>query len=251
MDNDQINTLEVNQATWRMRADSGVLAACSPTFAWPLALVASGALLMRQWSGDKLPRPEYPQTVGLAKRPATTVDEMAGVTRSDGVTYWLEADRVSPAGIVASRSGRGAQPVAYAAGAWVGLMPNTPHLVCARQRPDGGLTLTWRYNPAGQQVAPATFEVYSDSGTGTLNAVALGSVTYVPGRELYVYDVAGSSFDGWQFVVRAKSAAAVESLLARPTGGVAGAYTLSEAASEAVVAAQQTTTIEQSWTGVI
>lgn len=198
-------------ARWRMRTDLGLAWACCLRRVNPLPMLPVGVLILRRWTGAKLPVPYAPPAIGMALRPATGVDAMSTVDWPDGV-HWLDVQRVSLDGVPAPGLGRTAHPVVFDGGADVGALPSPPEDLYTSVGADGYLTLTWAYTPATEQVRPHHFAVYTDSGTGTLSATPHGTVAYTDWRQYYTYRVA-SGWAGWRWAVRAVSSTGVESLI--------------------------------------
>jgi hypothetical protein len=77
-------------------------------------------------------------------------------------------------------------------------------------RKDSTIGLSWFYCPLDQDVAPAQFNVYWDSGTGQLDLeTPLAAVAY-KARRFYSYLSDPVAEGVYTFVVRAQSAAGVE-----------------------------------------
>jgi len=72
----------------------------------------------------------------------------------------------------------------------MGAAPNAPSELTATAIADGYIRLTWRHNAAGEQTKPASWNVYHDDGTGSVDyGTALDDTThrvYVAGP--YVHD---------------------------------------------------------------
>lgn len=93
-------------------------------------------------------------------------------------------------------------------------LPNAPTGLQVTPLSSGAFTLEWTYNDAGEQAAPGSFAVYSDSGDGSVDySSALGTVTYVSGQVLYTFTtgvLAGSSEAPFIFGVRSRTSAGDE-----------------------------------------
>lgn len=214
MDLNQINAVESDFAHCAMRWDGGLGWICSPVAFNPLCMLSEGALILRRWTGAKYPIPEHPVAIGFALRPATTVEDQSTSGPASAVA-WYMVERLSGGGIVSPEGGDQAQPAAFdAGGVHMGVMPNPPVCVTLTETA-AGLQLAWLYNPLHQQVAPVRFNIYTDYGTGTLNATPVATVTYVAGKTFYVW-LRTATWAGYQWLVVAESAAGVLSLAELP-----------------------------------
>ena len=178
-------------------------------------LNGDGCLMLRRWSGTNYPRPQAATVVGYEQRPATEVGSGGSATFSNSTVYWFCVDKVSANGILTQAPQSEARVAVWGPGGYKGEIPNTPSHLRVQQIAGPKLRLTWFYNPLDQQVAPQRFDVFSDSGTGTmdwLNPVA--NVSYVEGRDRYVW-TSGVLSDGTTYVynVLARSATGIYSLI--------------------------------------
>ncbi len=175
----------------------------------------NGLVVLRRWTGRRTPPPRLAPVVGYAERPATAVGTHAGVSSGGDHVYWLLPEQIGRGGIAARSRTRLIRAVVYQGGSWVGALPNTPGLLALRQTTGLRVVATWVYNPLGQQAEPATFEVFSNGGSGTVDlSSSVGTVPYEPGRRHYRWiSGAFNAGDEVAIVVRARSAAGVYSLI--------------------------------------
>ncbi len=210
-------------ADWRLRCDPGLAWYCSHATLSPHKESGIGMLLLRRWPGGRRPRPDFPQTVGYAARPATVVSEGPGLTPSDGI-FWYEPWVVSGGGQVQRARLDQVRPMARASGAYAGDLPNPVSGLRVQAIGDGYAELTWMYNPVGEQAAPVEFDIFTDAGTGTMVwTPPLDKVYYAAGVYRYGYK-AGPYADGtwvW-FTALSLSDADVYSLVPEPVLGAGG-----------------------------
>ena len=67
-------------------------------------------------------------------------------------------------------------------GDMIGDMPNLPIPLFAQQVAGGKLRLRWRYSPTNQEIAPTSFKVYMDSGSGFDYGTPVDTVSYDLGK---------------------------------------------------------------------
>lgn len=91
-----------------------------------------------------------------------------------------------------------------------GALPNRIADLAIEPQSDGTYVLRWTYCATAQAIAPTTFRIYSDSGTGTMDYVTpISSVAYVSGVPTYTYTtpvLAGATDTLCKFVIRAEAA---------------------------------------------
>ena len=180
-----------------------------------------GLLLLRRYTGPRSPRPACAPTIGWDNRPVSTVSSHSGVTCSGTRVYWHWAEKIGRGGVPAATPGRLTKAVVYSGGAYAGALPNAPSNVRVRQILGLKLLLTWVYNKLDEQIAPTSFDIFSDGGTGTMDWVTpIGNVAYDPGRWRYswtsaVYPAAIKV----ALAVRGKSTNSVLSLIPKAKGG--------------------------------
>jgi hypothetical protein len=70
-------------------------------------------------------------------------------------------------------------------------IPNAPTNLRAKKRPGGKIKLDWDYYAAHEEVSPATFDVYADTGTGyaLLYQVAAPVTQYITGAYAHNTDI--------------------------------------------------------------
>ena len=174
----------------------------------------SGALLLRRYSGTLNPRPYMPSAVGFALRPATTVSSTAGATYSNGNIYWHYVEKISGGGWVTETHPEHAKPTVWGGSGYVGAIPNTPSDVRVCQFGSDKVLVQWGYNPIWEQAAPASFDVFSDGGTGTMDwTTPVANVAFEDGEMAYGWVSGVLAAGAWRFNVRAKTSGGVYSLV--------------------------------------
>jgi len=214
MDNNQRNARVSMLARGRRKMDPALRYA-GGCFGSPHWLQNQGVAILRRWQGEKYPVPFIPQGVGFALRPESDVQSFAGAAYANDTVYYHSIDRVSPAGVVSSSRHEHAQMAVWGGSGNVGPVPNMPVRMARRQVAGPRVLVTWIYNEAGQQATPATFEVFSDGGTGTMNwTTPIGSIAYVEGRNYFGWRSGIIAAGDRQYSVRAKTVGGVYSLAA-------------------------------------
>jgi hypothetical protein len=90
--------------------------------------------------------------------------------------------------------------------------PNVPQGVSATAGAGGKITVGWAYEPTGQGAAPATFRVYGDGGTGTMQySSASATVTAGAGAAAYAW-TSGALVNAksYKWAVRARTTGGIE-----------------------------------------
>lgn len=216
MDHNVINAINADAAHWRAKWDMSLRWAMGLS-AFGRMMTDAGVLILRRWTGSKYPIPDDAAGVGFKLRPATVVSSDASASYSNNTTYYHLVDKVSPGGLLAPRTPLAVRPAVWGAAGHVGLLPNTPANVLARQNQAAKAVVTWWYNPTGQPAEPATFEIYANSGPSTMDLVTpVGSVAYVVGQRQYAW-LSAAHPDGTlaHYTVRAKTAGGIESFIPR------------------------------------
>lgn len=210
VDNNQANATAEAIALGRRMSDLSLAMLAGPGFLWARP---DGLATLRRWSGTKYPVPYMPELVGHEPEAATSVTSATGATYANDTVYWHIIERFSPSGIAAPAYLEDAVATVWGTSGYVGAVPNTPTHVRVVQVAGPKAMLTWQYNPVREQVTPATFEVFSDAGTGTMDwTTVVASVDYVAGITSYAWRSGVLAAGGRQYSVRAKTAGGVYSL---------------------------------------
>ncbi len=186
--------------------------------------VTEGALLLHRYAGRPAPRPQFAPVVGHAMRESATVASDSGASYGGDNIYYHWAEKIGRGGVAAPTPERLTRPVVYDGGAYVGLIPNPPTRISLRQTTGRKVVVTWVYNPLDQQVAPTSFEVFSNGGSGAVDLVTpIGSADYVAGKYIYRW-VSDPIAAGTEVAItaRAKAASGAYSLLPRQADGYQG-----------------------------
>ena len=219
MDHGVLNATNSDEAHWRMQWDPGLAWLCLGTLN-PFTLSPDTHLILRRYKGNKYPQPEAAAAVGYARN-AAAVSGAGGVTYANGDTYWHYIDQVDKGGMVAEGGGELALPVLWGGAGAAPALPNRPVLLQQHQSKRDTIVLTWLHDGVGEAANPASFEIYTDSGTGTFSGTAYETVPFEAGRRLYAWESPAGVGSRWLWQVRAKSAAAVLSWWATtPSGGI-------------------------------
>lgn len=209
-DNNQANATAEAIALGRRMSDLSLAMLAGPGFLWARP---DGLAVLRRWSGTKYPVPYMPEIVGHEPEAATSITSAVGATYANDTVYWHIIERFSPSGIAAPAYLEDAEPVVWGASGYVGAVPNTPVNVRVVQVTGPKALVTWQYNPAREQATPATFEIFSDAGTGTMDwSTVVASVSYVAGLGSYAWRSGVLTAGSRQYSVRAKTAGGIYSL---------------------------------------
>ncbi len=163
--------------------------------------------------------------VGAAGATAETIETFPWVTHDAGVTYTYRLVAVSGGGCEDLIDEVTTQAAFDGAGEWLGARPHAPADLQVTPLSGGRFRLGWTYTPEGEQAAPASFRVYHDAGTGSMNfSQVVGTVDYRRGRLHYAF-TSESFAEGTRvgFVVRAISAAGAQEPNERVVRGLADA----------------------------
>ena len=152
------------------------------------------------------------EVVGAAGADEGTIKTFGWVTHGANTTYTYRLTAMSGGGVENVTDARSATLVFDGSAAWSGALPNPVSDLRARPSANGTFVARWTYNREAEQSEPATFRVYHDSGTGTIDyGSPVATVAYVRGQFHYRY-ASGSFADGTRvkWAVRARSSAGVE-----------------------------------------
>ena len=149
--------------------------------------------------------------VGAAGADAGTVRTFPWVTHGAEASYVYRLRAIGGGGVESDPNGTQAEVAFDADGAWVGPRPNPPSDLRALSVVGGAFEIRWRYADADEQVPPASFGVFSDGGTGTVDwGAPVGDVPYRRGRFHFVWTSSGFAHgERVRWGVRAASAAGV------------------------------------------
>ena len=167
---------------------------------------------LRRSSGRNTPSANSP-IVGRSDGPSSTVSTWPWVGHAAD-TVWSYQLRSVGGGGVESDDFAVLREVAIDGSQDAKALPNAVSGLEAAPLSTGAFTLEWIYSSVGQQAAPGTFAVYSDSGDGSVNySTALGTVTYSFDQSVYSFTtsvLAGASEAPFLFAVRARTSAGEE-----------------------------------------
>lgn len=150
--------------------------------------------------------------VGSAGANAAVVETFAWRPGRAETAYTFELRSIGGGG-VESVAGEGGVAVAFDADAAPeSLRPNAPRDVSVSPTAGGCFIVRWRHVERGQEVAPVGFNIYSDSGTGTIDFESpIGAVPYRL-RAIFFECTAGAFAHGAAvtFAVRAVAASGAD-----------------------------------------
>lgn len=211
VDHNQANAYAQAIALGRRMSDLSLSILAGPGGLWSRP---DGLVTMRRWSGTKYPVPYMPAIVGHeADQAALAITSDAGATYSNDTVYWHVIERFSGEGIAAPTRIQDAEKAVWGTSGYVGPVPNTPVHVRVDQVSGPKALVSWHYNPTREQATPATFEIFGDAGTGTMDWVTVvASVVYYPGITSYEWLSGVLTAGARQYSVRAKTAGGVYSL---------------------------------------
>jgi hypothetical protein len=132
------------------------------------------------------------------------------ISHEDGQTYYYAVRRANGFGCLEL----GLQGVAKAAfdneGVLLKPRPNVVYGLKAEQQTSSSVRLSWYYCPLAQESEPASFNVYSDNGTGEIDYENATAVTGYEGKGFYSCDVTVAGEGRYSFAVRAEDKAGTE-----------------------------------------
>ncbi len=150
--------------------------------------------------------------VGAAGYDAATIGNFAWQGHSASTTYFYRVNAIGPGGVEELGIDTVVRVEFDAAGALVAPRPNPPTNLRLDLEAGGVFRLGWTYSEAGQEIAPSSFRVYHDNGTGTVDyGTVIATVSFVARKFHYAYVSAGFA-DGVKraWSVRSVSAAGTD-----------------------------------------
>lgn len=125
---------------------------------------------------------------GAAGADAAMIHTFPWIRHEPNTTYTYLLTSMNGGGIENSTEGPTVAVSFDGSGRWTGLLPNSPADLRITPAEGGRFMVRWTYNAGDEQTAPDRFHVYHDSGTGTIDYVAVvRSVAYRRGRFHYEY----------------------------------------------------------------
>ena len=152
-------------------------------------LRTGGGYNLYRWTGDRTP--VAPGAImGAAGPGASEVRTFPRVAHAASTRYWYLLRAVGAGGVEEGNTDCVAGVGFDAAGQWLGLAPNAPECLRATAQSGGMVVLGWRYNPAGEAIAPSRFAVFGEQTDGAMDwDTPVGEVSYRSGRADYVWRV--------------------------------------------------------------
>jgi len=184
---------------------------------WGFARRAGGYNLYR--GEGATPTVNYDLAVGAASASQSQIANFPTYPYSVSTIHWLGIRAISPGGAEEANTDRVLRIETDADGVPLGLVPNPPVNLAVYPRAGGIFVIAWEHDPRREQTPPASWRVYHDNGTGTMNwTTPIATVTgtgYVTGAYADETTV--------KFGARALSAADVEETNTNVVSAVADA----------------------------
>lgn len=167
---------------------NGVTATCG----WGFPRVGGGYNLYRSVNGAAV---DGDRPVGAAGRSATSIESFSWRPHAVSTDYAYSVRSIGGGGVESADS-EGVLAAFDGVGALIGPAPHAASDVAVRAISGGRFEVRWRYDAAGEAVAPAMFRLFHDGGSGTVDyGTVVGTVTYGACRALYAYVSGGFGHD--------------------------------------------------------
>jgi hypothetical protein len=175
----------------------------------------SGGANLRRLSDGNIPQLSTPLCGAANGDAATIFDHSTIVSHPVNSRYCYGITAVGSGGVEEPYLSGIREVVFGGAGTWVGATPNPALGPTVTANIDGSFTISWRYDPNGQQVAPETFRLYrSVKNSAAIDyGSVVASVSYVPGQTEYTYTtavIADPTPGLYYFAVRSRSSGGAE-----------------------------------------
>lgn len=194
---------------------------------------------LRRSSGRDAPSATSP-IVGRSDGPASSVSTWPFVGHAANTAWSFQLRSVGGGG-VESDDAAVLREVAINGSQVAKAVPNAVIGLEVTPNSAGTFTVNWSYSNAGQLATPSQFNVYGDSGNGTINySTALGSVTYDAEKSYYSFTtgvLGGSSEAPFLFAVRVQTSAGDEEAnenTVMSVGANAAQYTVADVVSNVI-----------------
>jgi hypothetical protein len=150
--------------------------------------------------------------VGAAGADADTIRTLPWIGHEADTTYVYRLTAINGGGVENFIDAITAETPFDASAIWLGARPNPPGDLRVTPSVNGSFVLRWTYTVNGEQAEPASFNVYSDGGTGSIDFEnPAANLTYRRGRFHYDYTSIGFAHGTKvRWAVRAVTGAGVE-----------------------------------------
>ncbi len=137
---------------------------------------------------------DFDHPVGAAGRGATAIANFGWCPHAGGTVYAYAVKSIGGGGVESAASWPAAVAEFDVYGSLLGVRSNGPTDLSVQPASGGAFMLRWVYASRYEEAEPASFQVFHDSGTGTVDyTTVVGQVGYVRGRAHFSYGSSGFS----------------------------------------------------------